>query len=677
VTIEIIHVPDLGGAETVEVIELSVAPGDTVELDQPLLMVESDKATMDIPSPVAGIVKSLLVNEGDSVGEGAAIVELEISPPESGSTSSVNASDSTQTEATVAPVSPAIEDSASEENSSEESSPEDSTPEDSAPEDSASPAASSEQTFQLPDVGAEEAVEVIEVSVASGDTVEEGDTLFVLETDKATMDVPAPSTGSVVNLLVSEGDMIKQGDDIVVIMAAVVATAVKEPEAPVTPVEEQPPADATEAIVTPSDTPAEKTIELPDIGTEEAVDVVEISVSVGDTVEEGDTLLVLETDKATMDIPAPDSGDVVKLLVAEGDKVQKGEQIAVLLTAASASVASVSGKVIPSATSATPVAEVSQPATASSAVAVPTSGADVYAGPATRQSARELGVDLKRVKGSGPRGRILKEDLHEYLKSAVAKAESGTSQTTSGTGIPQVPDIDYSKFGDTEVIPLNKIQKLTAANMQRSWLNVPHVTQFDAADISELEEFRQSLKPEAERRGSKLTPMPFLLKACAHALKENPMFLRAITSDGESFIQKKYINIGMAVDTPRGLVVPVVRDVDKKGIWEIASDVNSLAAKARDGKLTAADMQGGCFTISSLGAIGGSGFTPIVNTPEVGILAVSKSEMKPVWDGSEFVPRLMLPLALSYDHRVINGGDCGRFFTYLVSQIADLRRLAL
>ena len=296
--------------------------------------------------------------------------------------------------------------------------------------------------------------------------------------------------------------------------------------------------------------------------------------------------------------------------------------------------------------------------------------------------ARELGVDLHNVTGSGPRGRILKEDLQGYLKNAVATAESGRAAgggavTGLSSGIPAVPDVDFKKFGEIEMIPLKKIHKLTAANMQRSWLNVPHVTQFDEADITDLEDFRSSLKPEAEKRGTRLTPLPFMLKACAHALLANPEFNRSITSDGENFIQKKYIHIGVAVDTPRGLVVPVIRDVDTKGLWQLAIELSDLASKARDGKLTPAEMQGGCFTISSLGAIGGNGFTPIVNTPEVGILGVSKSQIKPVWNGSEFLPRMMLPLSVSYDHRVVNGADCGRFFTFLVKELGDTRRLAL
>ncbi|MCV6604446.1 MAG: 2-oxo acid dehydrogenase subunit E2, partial [Porticoccaceae bacterium] len=302
--------------------------------------------------------------------------------------------------------------------------------------------------------------------------------------------------------------------------------------------------------------------------------------------------------------------------------------------------------------------------------------ASVHAGPAVRHLARELGVDLSKVAATGPRGRILKDDVHAYVKQVVKTAESGAG-ATGGAAIPQVPEIDFSQFGEIELVKMAKIAKVTAANMQRSWLNVPHVTQFDDADITELEAFRKSMKAEAEKRGTKLTPVPFLLKAVAAAIELNPAFNRSLHADGEHIVQKKYIHVGMAVDTPRGLVVPVIRDVDQKGIWQLTEEVMELAGKARDGKLKPAEMQGGCFTISSLGAIGGKGFTPIVNTPEVGILGISKAEIKPVWNGSEFVPRNMLPLCLSYDHRAINGGDAGRFMTTLVSLIGDIRRLIL
>ncbi|MDX2465516.1 MAG: dihydrolipoyllysine-residue acetyltransferase [Porticoccus sp.] len=561
---EIIHVPDLGGAETVEVIELCVAPGDTVELEQSLIVLESDKATMDVPSPKSGTVKSVIVKEGDTVSEGAAIIELEVD-------------DAVSTE----------------------------------------------------EFSADVKTEPDDIELQSSET-----------------------------------------------------SSSKTPDA---------------NVPVPVDEPAEGTVErvvcVPDTGTEEAVEIIELVVSPGDVVSEGDSLVVVETDKATMEIPVSFGGEVLRLLVKVSDKVNSGDEIAVLATTASSSPkpqSESSGHQAASMLKAESesVAEIKpEPEEDNNPKASPeTEGlpsvdfsvsADVYAGPASRALARELGVDLHKVKGTGPRGRILKEDLNSYVKNAVAIAASGSSGAVTGAGIPAVPDVDFSQFGEVEVIPLQKIQKLTAANMSRSWLNVPHVTQFDEADITDLEEFRSSLKAEAEKRGTRLTPIPFLLKACAHALAANPEFNRSITGDGENFVQKSYVHIGMAVDTPRGLMVPVIRDVDTKGLWQLAVEVNEMAAKAREGKLSTADMQGGCFTISSLGAIGGNGFTPIVNTPEAGILGVSKSQIKPVWDGSAFTPRMMLPLSISYDHRVVNGADCGRFFTYLVQILSDTRRLAL
>ena len=546
------------------------------------------------------------------------------------------------------------------------------------------------EIIHVPDLGGADSVEVIELSVSPGESVEPEQSLVVLESDKATMDIPCPKAGIVKNLLVNVGDKVSEGSAIVEIETAAADTEIEpavanSSEGDVADNLKQEADPVAEKPVTTVDVSlAEQTVQVPDIGTDQAVEVVEISVSVGDQIAEGDALLVLETDKATMDIPSPFSGEVVKLLVGEGDKIKQSDDIAVLRV--SAQIAADTTTTLD--TPATDTLSEQTPAAVSVAVAGDSSdvsdtpeasaglmpGADVYAGPVARQLARELELDLRRVTGTGPRGRILKEDLNEYLKNAVAIAESNGG---SGSGIPSVPDIDFSKFGDTEVVPLTKIQKLTAANMQRSWLNVPHVTQFDDADITELESFRKSLKQEAESRDTKITPLPFLIKACAHTLKAHPEFNRSISSDGEHFIQKHYINIGMAVDTPKGLVVPVIRHAAEKGIWQIAEEVNALALKAKEGKLTAADMQGGCFTISSLGAIGGNGFTPIVNTPEVAILGVSKSQTKPVWNGEEFVPRLMLPLALSYDHRAINGADGGRFFTFLIAQLADLRRLAL
>lgn len=564
------------------------------------------------------------------------------------------------------------------------------------------------ETIHVPDLGGAESVEVIELCVSPGDVVELEQSLIVLESDKATMDIPSPKAGSITALLVKEGDVVDEGSAIVEIeLSNDDITTSSEPEEVLEevslPEQESDPEEQPQEAALPSeknisseesvasavaaDAQVERVVTIPDTGTEEAVEVIELPVSPGDKLSEGDSILVVETDKATMEIPVSFGGEILKILVKEGDKVNSGDEVAVMSTESSADSSSPAQLQMESPPQESkPVAKVeSAPAFSEvgsvilervdDGVSDPSLGAEVYAGPASRALARELGVDLHKVQGTGPRGRILKEDLNNYVKTAVAKAESGSGGT--GAGIPAVPDVDFAKFGEIETIPLQKINKLTAGNMHRSWLNVPHVTQFDEADITDLEDFRKSLKAEAEKRGTRLTPLPFLLKACAHALVANPEFNRSITSDGETFIQKKYVHIGIAVDTSRGLVVPVIRDVDTKGLWQLANEVNDMAAKARDGKLSAAEMQGGCFTVSSLGAIGGNGFTPIVNTPEVGILGVSKSQIKPVWGGSEFVPRLMLPLSVSYDHRAVNGADCGRFFTYLVQELGDTRRLAL
>ena len=450
---------------------------------------------------------------------------------------------------------------------------------------------------------------------------------------------------------------------------------------------------------------ASEIIVVPDLGGAEEVEVIEVSVAVGDSIEVEQTLVVLESDKATMEIPAPLAGKVLKLLVKEGDKIEvEGVPLVELevpegsdTSAQAKQQADVAKPAEPTTESETPsplpassAQEVTQaPAEASapqrkvttivetppSAPSTQEGETGVYAGPLVRKLAREMGVDFANVKGTGPRGRILKEDIQAYVKKTIAQQSSGS--VASGSGIPAVPDTDFSQFGACEVFAMTKIEKLTASNMHRSWLNLPHVTQFDDADITELESFRKSLKAEGETRQVKLTPVAFILKACAVALAHNPVLNRSIHSDGANYTQKHYLHIGMAVDTPRGLMVPVIRDVDQKRLWELAEEIASLAAKARDGKLTVNEMQGGCFTVSSLGAMGGQGFTPIVNTPQVAILGVSKAQIKPQWDGSEFAPRNMLPLSLSYDHRVVNGGDAGRYMTELVALLSDIRGLLL
>ena len=535
----------------------------------------------------------------------------------------------------------------------------------------------------IPDLGGAESVEVIELCVSVGDSVEQEESLVVLESDKASMDVPSPVDGAVVKYLVAEGDTVKVGDAIAEIETAdAVASAepaveASEPE-PVVAETVTPEPEAEAPVATTEASTSEQIALVPDIGSDDKVELIEVSVAVGDQVEEGDTLVVLESDKATMDVPSTLTGTVLSIIAKEGDKLGTGDQVAVIeVTSAGSAVVETAveaSEPAPAAPVASTPAPAQKPVAPAAAVApVANDSSDIYAGPSVRLLARELGVDLTQVAGTGPKARIQKDDVNNFVKSAL---QSG-SNASGGAGIPQVPATDFSQFGETETVKLTKIQKVTADNMQRNWLNVPHVTQFDDADITDLEAFRKSLKAEGEKRGIKVTPVAFLIKAAAAALAANPEFNRSLAGDGENYVQKHYINIGMAVDTPRGLVVPVIKDADKKGIWEISSDVISMATLARDGKLKPNDMQGGCFTISSLGAIGGNGFTPIVNSPEVGILGVSKSQMKPIWDGSDFQPKLMLPLALSYDHRVINGGDAGRFMTYLVKILSDIRHMTL
>ena len=551
----------------------------------------------------------------------------------------------------------------------------------------------------VPDLGGADSVDVIELSLTPGDTLALEDSLLVLESDKATMDVPSPYEGSLVKYLVAEGAVVKVGDPIAEIEvnkgADQPAQKPTDTDAVVVADEQAEQADESESepksepIAVSTETLGEQLVVVPDIGSDDAVDVIEISVAVGDQVEEGDTLLVLESDKATMDVPSSHAGKVIKIIAAEGDKLRTGAEVAILETvtggdaiASTESIESPEPIKSPEPTKSpepvkstesvkSPQVTTNLPATASDNVKPAANG--VYAGPAVRLLARELGVDLAQVSGTGPRGRVQKDDINNHVKAKLQASDQGSV----GVGIPQVPSVDFSQFGEIETVAMSKIHKLTAANMQRNWLNVPHVTQFDEADITELEAFRKSLKDEGEKRGVRVTPVSFLIKALAASLQANPEFNRSLAGDGENYIQKHYCHIGMAVDTPRGLVVPVIKNANEKGIWEISAEIASLANSAREGKLKPAEMQGGCFTLSSLGAIGGNGFTPIVNSPEVGILGVSKSQIKPMWDGTEFVPRMMLPLALSYDHRVINGGDAGRFMTYLVKLLSDLRYLAL
>ncbi len=535
------------------------------------------------------------------------------------------------------------------------------------------------EIIRVPDIGSSDKVTIIEVAVQEGDTVAVDDTLIVLESDKASMDIPAPTAGKVTKLVVKVDDQIGEGDEILYLEvegASEAESASNEASAP------EPTAAPAESAKAPS-TSSIQNILVPDIGGDDGVTVIEVSVNVGDQIEVDDTLITLESDKASMEIPATLAGEVVAVRVKVDDKVSEGDLIVEVKAADGGVDAPTDAKASPAPSPA--------PAPAAPAVAQPSPNQistptyvgsvnddnlpskAVHAGPAVRMLAREFGVDLAVVPGTGPKGRILKQDVANYVKARLR----APVQATAGAGIPSIPDQDFSKFGNVEVKEMSRIQQLTAQNMTRNWLNIPHVTQFDEADVTELEAFRASLKAEAEKRGTKLSPLAFIVKACAAALVELPNFNVSLLSNGKELVQKHYVNIGVAVDSPNGLMVPVIRDADKKSVWQIAEEIIELAGKARKGQLKAADMQGGCFTISSLGGIGGTAFTPIVNAPEVAILGVSKSQVKPVWNGKEFVPRTMLPLSLSYDHRAINGADGAKFTNFLVAVLSDLRRLVL
>ncbi len=521
----------------------------------------------------------------------------------------------------------------------------------------------------VPDIGDFEEVEVIEILVAIGDTVEIEDPLVTLESDKATMDIPAPQRGEIVEISVSLGDKVAEGSVIVTIAAS--DDEVSNGTAPA--------ADRPD-IATPNgedNTTATQEIIVPDIGDFDSVDVIEILVQPGDVVALEDPLITLESDKATMDIPAPGPGTVEKIMVVVGDKVSEGHAIVLLNVLASepATETKVDAPAPP-----TPDTELRE-TSAATAVKAPVAAepiaresAKAYASPSMRKFARELGVDLNLVSGTGRKGRIIKSDIQAFVKSAMA---TGAKPGTAAIASFDVPTIDFSKFGPIETRELSKIRRITGQNLHRSWVTAPHVTQFDEADITDLEAFRKSKAGAAKEQNVKLTMLAFLVKAAVFGLQKYPEFNASLAPGGESLIMKSYFNIGIAVNTDNGLVVPVLRDADKKGLFEIAGELGELGEKARTRKLSPADMQGGCFTISSLGGVGGTSFTPIINVPEVAILGVSRSAIKPVFVDDEFVPRLMVPLALSYDHRVIDGVAGAQFTSHLANVLGDIRELLL
>ncbi|EMH0133216.1 TPA: pyruvate dehydrogenase complex dihydrolipoyllysine-residue acetyltransferase [Proteus mirabilis] len=621
-----IKVPDIG-ADEVEVTEVMVKVGDRIEEEQSLITVEGDKASMEVPSPQAGIVKEIKIAVGDKVETGSLIMIFDTE------------------EGAQAPA--------------QEAAP---APSAAAP----APAASELKEVHVPDIGGDE-VEVTEVMVNVGDTISEEQSLITVEGDKASMEVPAPFAGVVKEIKIAVGDKVSTGS---LIMVFEVAGSAPAPSASA-------PAPAASAPAAS----AIKDVNVPDIGGDE-VEVTEVMVKVGDTIAEEQSLITVEGDKASMEVPAPFAGVVKEIKIAVGDKVKTGSLIMTFEVAGAAPAAQAPAAPAAS-TSAAPAPSAPAKAPASAPAAKEEfveNEAYVHATPVIRRLAREFGVNLAKVKGTGRKGRILREDVQSYVKELIKRAESAPAN--AGGGLPGMlpwPKVDFSKFGEIEEVELSRIQKISGANLSRNWVMIPHVNLFDEADITEVEEFRKQQNKEAEKKklDVKITPLVFVMKAAAKALADMPRFNSSISEDGQKLILKKYINIGIAVDTPNGLVVPVFKDVNKKGILELSYELAEVSKKARAGKLTASDMQGGCFTISSLGGIGTTGFAPIVNAPEVAIMGLSRSSMKPVWNGKEFVPRLMLPMSLSFDHRVIDGADGARFITLINQYMSDLRRLVM
>ncbi len=525
----------------------------------------------------------------------------------------------------------------------------------------------------IPDLGDFENVEVIEVLVSKGDTVEREDGLITVETDKASIDIPSPENGVVGSLAVGVGDTVSTGDvigtltmevgDTVIITPAIAASLTGE----------------TTVLASEEDAPlksaGKQTLVVPDLGDFDDVEVIDVYISAGDKVDVEDSLVTLETDKAAMDVPAVVAGTIESVLVKVGDKVSEGSSLAIIDAVAAAVVPKVEETVVEKISPATAPKPEPQPAKAQAPKTLPAIDeagfSKAHASPSVRKLARELGVNLVQVSGKGAKNRILHDDVKAFVKAIL----TGQASAPAGSALPKVPSIDFSKFGEIDVQPLTRIQKISGPRLQASWINLPHVTQHDLADITELEAKRQELKGPAKERGISLTPLAFIMKACVAALEEFPKVNSSLSDDGESLVYKKYCHLGFAADTPQGLVVPVIRDVDQKDVYEIAAELGELSALAREGKLKAPQLQGASFTISSLGGIGGTAFTPIVNAPEVAILGVSRSSMQPLWNGSEFGPRLMLPLSFSYDHRVIDGAQAARFTTFLGKVLTDVDAL--
>lgn len=654
-----IKVPDLGGADDVEVIEVLVSEGDTVAEEDPLLTLESDKASVELPSPYAGKITGLSVKVGDRLSEGDVVGTIDTDADDDGDDDDDDADDREKDEQT-----PDRDEEGDEKDDSDGESEDEDEPEDDSDQDDGqggseddeddeeddrdaddgddededevkasekdeddeatdkdketsdkqdrkkSDSAGRRETIKVPSLDGFDKVPVVEVNVSEGDTVSEEDSLVTVESDKAAMDIPSPYAGRIEKVLVKEGDEISEGDDLVEI-----------------------------ALDESGDEPGDEAGEEAESDTDES---------------KGD-----EPDQEKSDKRSGKSRPAKSEKDQESRKAGKEEK---------------AGKARDDAED-RDEGESGEGREGDSTYQVPSPGSKVHAGPAVRKLARELGADLTRVKATGPKDRILKDDVESYIRQNLRKTQEGGS--VEGAGIPGIKLPDFTQFGEVEREAMSRMMTATATNMQKSWLNVPHVTQFDEADITEMEAFRKGQKQAGEQKGIKLTPLPFILKACAAALEALPQFNVSLDMKRKEVVRKKYIHIGIAVDTPHGLMVPVIRDVDQKGLWQLAEEATELADKARERKLKPAEMQGACFTITSLGGIGGTAFTPIVNTPEVAILGVSRAATKPVWDGNTFQPRLMLPLSLSYDHRAVNGADAARFTSLLAQLLGDIRQLLL
>ena len=627
-----IQIPDIGSDE-VTVTEVMVKVGDTITAEQSIINVEGDKASMEVPAPEAGVVKEVLVKVGDKVTTGTPMLVLD----------SADAAPAQAAQPAAAPA--------------------------------AAPATAQVVDVNVPDIGSDE-VNVTDVMVKVGDRVEVDQSIINVEGDKASMEVPAPVAGIVKEIIIKAGDKVSTGTLIMRFEVAGSASA------------SAPAASAPAAAPAAPVAGGVKEVNVPDIGGDE-VNVTEIMVKVGDSITEEQSLITVEGDKASMEVPAPFAGIVKEILVKAGDKVSTGSLIMRFEVAGAAPAAAPQAAApAPQAVAATAPAVQSGNVSGLSQDQVVASAGYAHATPVIRRLAREFGVNLDKVKGTGRKGRIVKEDIQAYVKTAVKAFETGTVSAAAagngvangaGLGLLPWPKVDFSKFGEVEEVELSRINKISGANLHRNWVMIPHVTHFDRTDITDLEAFRkeQNKIVEKQKLDVKITPVVFIMKAVAKALEAFPRFNSSISEDGQKLTLKKYINIGVAVDTPNGLVVPVFKNVNKKGIIELSRELMEVSKKARDGKLSGSDMQGGCFTISSLGGIGTTHFTPIVNAPEVAILGVSKSEMQPIWNGKEFEPRLMLPLSLSFDHRVIDGADGARFLSYINGVLADLRRLVM